>query len=73
MVALTMSANTYAVFVHKGHISTIGHTMRQVFGSWLPATKLEHVSAPDFELYDQRFSIETGEGEVEIYVPVRAA
>lgn len=71
MVALTIPANTYAVFTHKGHISTIGATMKQVFGSWLPEAAYEHVPGPDFEFYDERFDPERGEGEVDIYVPVR--
>jgi predicted transcriptional regulator YdeE len=28
------------------------------------------VPAPDFEWYDERWDPETGEGEIDIYVPV---
>jgi AraC family transcriptional regulator len=70
MVALTIPANTYAVFMHKGDVRDIGKTIREIYGAWLPAAKLRQASAPDFELYDARFDGQTGTGEVDIYVPV---
>lgn len=70
MIALTLPANAYAVFTHAGHLSRLPDTVKQVWGRWLPALRYRHVTAPDFELYDERFDPVTGDGEMDIYVPV---
>jgi AraC family transcriptional regulator len=70
MIALTVRGGRYAVFTHRGHIARIKDTFRQVFGNWLPATPHRHLPSPDFELYDDRFDPASGEGEVDIYVPI---
>jgi predicted transcriptional regulator YdeE len=45
--------------------------VRHVWGRWLPASRYHHVPAPDFELYDpERWDAGTGEGEVDLYVPI---
>jgi AraC family transcriptional regulator len=73
MIALTIPASAYAVFTHTGHVSRIADTVRQIWGLWLPASSARHVRAPDFEYYDdERWSPVTGEGEVDIYVPIAA-
>lgn len=71
MVAVAVPANTYAVFTHAGHVSRLGDTVKQVWGRWLPGSRYRHVPAPDFELYDgRRWDPGTGEGEVDLWVPV---
>ena len=37
---------------------------------WLPASGLRAVDAPDFERYDASFDTATGEGGVDICVPI---
>jgi AraC family transcriptional regulator len=73
MMALTVPANTYAVFTHSGHIARLPDTVRQVWGHWLPASSYRHVPAPDFEWYDERWDPRSGEGDVDIYVPIADA
>jgi AraC family transcriptional regulator len=70
LIALTVPANAYAVFTHAGHIARLPDTVKQVWGRWLPASRYRHVRAPDFEWYDERWDPRTGEGEIDIYVPV---
>src|SRR5262249_35889823 len=71
MLAVTITANTYAVVTHTGHISRLPDTVRHVWGRWLPASRYRHVPAPDFELYDPvRWDPGTGDGDVDLYVPV---
>ncbi len=70
MTSHTVPANTYAVFTHTGHVSRLPDTVRQVWGRWLPASPYRHVSAPDFEYYGERWNPATGEGPVDIYVPI---
>ncbi len=62
----------YAVFLHADHISTIRRTVRTIWGKWLPESGYEVAQAPDFELYDERFDGMTGNGGVEIWIPIKS-
>jgi AraC family transcriptional regulator len=70
MIAITVPDRTYAVFTHTGHIARLPDTVKQVWGAWLPASRYRHVASPDFELYDERWDPTTGEGEIDIWVPI---
>jgi AraC family transcriptional regulator len=61
----------YAVFSHRAHISRMRATVYTIWNKWLPASGYEHADAPDFERYDERFDPRTGNGVVEIWVPIR--
>jgi AraC family transcriptional regulator len=61
----------YAVFSHRDHISTIRGTINTIWNEWLPASKLKAADAPSFERYDESFDPLTGNGGLEIWVPVR--
>src|SRR5260370_4886362 len=61
----------YAVFTHRDHISTIRRTINTIWNHWLPASALEAADAPNVERYDQNFDPLTGNGGLEIWVPVR--
>ena len=63
-------ANRYAVFTHNGHISDFSKTVYTIWNKSLPDAGLEPVKAPDFEVYDSRFDPETGQGIVEVWIPV---
>lgn len=73
MIAVTVPAQTYAVYTHRGHISRFSDTVKLIWGSWLPASTYRHVRGPDFELYDRRFDSDSGQGEVDVYVPIEAS
>ena len=64
-------ANRYAVFTHRGHISAIRSTWATVWNKWLPQSGHQLADAPDFERYDSRFDPRSGNGEVEIWVPLK--
>lgn len=66
----TLPAGTYAVFSHKGHISDFSKTVYSIWNKALVDNDMTPRHAPDFELYDSRFSPDTGRGEVEIWIPV---
>ena len=61
----------YAVFTHSEHISTIRRTVNTIWNQWLPASGLKAADAPSFERYDESFDPQTGNGGLQIWVPVR--
>jgi AraC family transcriptional regulator len=61
----------YAVFIHSDHISTIRRTINTIWNQWLPASGLKAADAPNFERYDANFDPLSGNGGLEIWVPVR--
>ncbi|MBZ9757954.1 AraC family transcriptional regulator [Mesorhizobium sp. ESP6-5] len=65
-------ARRYAVFTHREHISTIRRTINTIWNSWLPASGHEVADAPEFERYGPEFDAHTGNGGLEIWVPVKA-
>ena len=60
----------YAVFTHSDHISTIRRTVNTIWNHWLPASGLKAADAPNFERYDENFDPLTGNGGLEIWIPV---
>jgi AraC family transcriptional regulator len=61
----------YAVFTHAEHISTIRRTINTIWNHWLPISGMKAADAPSFERYDEKFDPATGNGGLEIWVPVR--
>jgi AraC family transcriptional regulator len=70
MEHVDLPAQRYAVFTHDGHISALPKTVYTVWNKVLPDMGLQPAMTPDFELYDHRFNPQTGEGTVEIWIPV---
>ncbi len=67
---LRLARQRYAVVRHEGHVGSIPRTWHALLGEWLPAAGFEPVDAPDFERYDASFDPATGNGGVDICVPV---
>ena len=67
-----LEPQTYAVFPHKGHISGLRSTWAAIWDKWLPETGLQVLPAPFFEKYGPEFNGRTGEGGLEVWVPVEA-
>ena len=63
---------TYAVFAHTGHISGIRSTWVAIWDKWLPESGLKALPEPVFEKYGPNFNGMTGEGGLELWVPVEA-
>ena len=61
----------YAVFTHAEHVSTIRRTVNTIWNHWLPASGMKAADAPNFERYDEKFDPATGNGGLEIWIPVR--
>jgi AraC family transcriptional regulator len=58
----------YAVFEHRGHVSTIRSTFEAIWRSWQPYN--DALDAPFFERYGDAFDPHSGNGTVEIWVPI---
>jgi AraC family transcriptional regulator len=70
---LDLPAQKYAVFAHEGHVSTLCDTIFGMFTQWLPESGYEATGQPDFfERYGEQFNPETGTGDLELWLPVRA-
>ena len=65
-----ISEQKYAVFTHRDHISSIRRTVNTIWNHWLPESGLKLADAPNFERYDENFDPVTGNGGLEIWVPV---
>jgi AraC family transcriptional regulator len=61
----------YAVFTHAEHISTIRRTVNTIWNHWLPVSGFKAADAPNFERYDEKFDPLSGNGGLEIWIPVR--
>ena len=56
---------------HCEHISTIRRTVNTIWNHWLPSSGLKAADAPSFERYDEKFDSSTGNGGLEIWIPIR--
>jgi AraC family transcriptional regulator len=72
LTPVRLAAQTYAVFGHRDHISTIRSTWNTIWNKWLPESGHEVVDAPDFERYSEEFDPRTGAGGLELWVPIKA-
>ena len=70
VVCLEISPQYYMVFRHPGHVATVRETCDAIWSDWLPASDKSIVEAPWFERYGDEFDPHTGEGGLEIWIPV---
>ena len=70
MTSMEAPPNTYAVF--EATLASIGGVFCQIYETWLPTSNFEHVEAPYFERYDERFDPAVPHSVIEIYIPVKA-
>jgi AraC family transcriptional regulator len=68
---LDIAAQTYAVFPHTGHISGLRSTWDAVWNKWIPESGLNVLAEPFYEKYGPSFDGVTGEGGLEIWIPIK--
>jgi AraC family transcriptional regulator len=69
---IRLPAQRWAVFPHRGHVTTIASTIDAIFGAALPSAGLTHGDMPGLlERYDEKFDPRTGDGGFEIWAPVK--
>ena len=61
----------YAVFTHRGHVSGVRSTCDAIWNNWFPRSEAKPTNGPQFEKYDARFNPSSGEGEMEIWIPIQ--
>jgi AraC family transcriptional regulator len=71
LARLRVAEQTYAIFTHTGHISTIQRTWASIFSQWFPSSGRERADAPEIEYYDERFDPRTGNGGFEIWIALK--
>lgn len=70
-----ISSQTYAVFEHKGSVKSLCKTIDFAFDQWLPQSGYQHsveqeYSLHFFERYGEQFNPQTGEDDIEIWLPI---
>lgn len=68
---LRIPQQNYAVFTHRGHVSTLRATMDAIWRDWFPNSELEMADAPAFERYGPEFDPHSGNGGLEVWIPVK--
>lgn len=68
-------SQTYAVFEHQGSVKNICNTIDFAFDQWLPQSGYQHQATQEnalhfFERYGEQFNPQTGEGDIEIWLPL---
>jgi AraC family transcriptional regulator len=71
-IQLRLAAQRYAVFAHRDHISTIQRTVASIWKKWLPESKYKAADAPSFERYGPEFDPRTGNGGLEVWIPLKS-
>jgi AraC family transcriptional regulator len=70
MTTLAIPPQRYAVVTHTDNVSTISKTWGAMHSRWLPGSGLQAAAGPAFERYTESFDGATGEGGVEIWLPI---
>jgi AraC family transcriptional regulator len=68
--SLRIPAQTYAVFLHRGHVAAIGATYAAIWNQWLPEHKRRAADGPSIERHLEGFDPKTGLGGVEIWIAI---
>jgi AraC family transcriptional regulator len=71
----SIPAHKQLVFPHEGHVSSLQDTITAIWRDWFPAhgQGLDRPARgiPDvIEYYGERFSPQTGTGDIEVWIPV---
>ena len=70
LARLRVPAQRYTIFTHAGHVSGLGATYRAILEQWLPAAGLTLAEGPSLERHRPAFDPRTGEGGVDVWLPV---
>ena len=71
-VRVSIPAHRYAIFEHRDHLypALIQQTYAAIWDEWLPAHRLASADAPSIERHKETFDPRTGNGGVDIWIPI---
>jgi AraC family transcriptional regulator len=72
MTRVDLPATRYAVFEHREHVSLLPATYAKIYDEWLPAAGCMATDAPGIERHAPAFDPRTGDGGVDLWIPVVA-
>ncbi|KQX42460.1 AraC family transcriptional regulator [Devosia sp. Root436] len=67
---IDIPAQRYAVFAHRGHISTMRRTAYSIWAHYFPSSPFIPTGGPNFERYGAEHDPHSGDGLVEVWVPI---
>ena len=69
---IRLTAKTYAVFTHRGHVSSISGVVGAIGREWLPHSGWAIADGPQVvERYGRGFDPKTASGLIEIWIPLK--
>ena len=72
MEKFILPEGNYAVFVHKGPVSTFDETAAYIYGSWLPKSNYQLDERPHFEIMGEKyFGPMDPNSEEEVWIPIK--
>ncbi|MFV8343265.1 GyrI-like domain-containing protein [Flavobacterium sp. XS2P39] len=71
MEYITLAGGLYAVFVHKGDVTTASKTFHHIFGTWLPNAEYILDDRIHFELLGEKYKHNDPSSEEEIWIPIQ--
>lgn len=63
---------TYAVFSHDGNASDLEQVRQSISDEWLPQSGYKAASSQNIERYGESFNPASGEGDMEIWIPINS-
>jgi predicted transcriptional regulator YdeE len=71
MTAREIPEQMYAKFTHTGPVDNLDHTLKYIWGSWLPKSNFDYVEKPDFELYPPGFNDKDPKNKLYLHIPIK--
>lgn len=72
LARVRLARQRYAVFSHGGHVASVRSTFHTIWSDWFPKSGHKMADAPLFERYGPEFDPATGNGGLEIWIPLKA-
>jgi AraC family transcriptional regulator len=71
MLALSIPAGCYAVFMHKGNFSEAAKVFDYIFQTWIPSSNYSVDERPHLAIMGEKYKNNDPDSEEEIWIPVK--
>ncbi len=68
---MSIPERRYAIFRHEGTMAALRETWQSIWTERVPQAGLKVATPPDFERYGEGFDPASGEGVIEIWIPIQ--